>query len=178
VTTDVIEDLQPLYAYVQQDSDMQPHLERLYDLTLEIKAKAVVELGTRYGMSTAALCHGAAVTGGHVYAVDIQCRKPFLAPNFSFIQGDDLNPYVLGLIPDTIDLLFIDTMHTLRQTVRELEVYGERVRPGGLVVCHDTCEIGVRMALWDFLASRGVHYREWPESYGLGVVTVGEPPED
>ena len=46
-------------------------------------------------------------------------------------------------LPDDIDLLLIDTLHTHDQLEGELLRHAGRVRPGGRIVMHDTVTFGL-----------------------------------
>ena len=87
--------------------------------------------------------------------------------------------------------LLIDSSHEYDQTIAELEAYWPRVRPGGLVLLHDTmwdttddpqrwCTeldyVGgpVARAIEAFTGAHGLTWHNRPGSYGLGVITKPE----
>lgn len=124
-------------------SDMQGHLETLRELA---KGRdLVVELGVRHGCSTIALLAG---RPRQMISVDIMPSSDRIMSigqaardagvRWIYRQGDSL----LIDLPDGIDLLMIDTLHTHDQLVGELERHAPRVRPGGAIVCHDTVTFG------------------------------------
>jgi len=165
-------------------SDIWLHLPRLVELVETLHAQHVVELGTRTGVSTVAFLHALEQTGGRLTSVDI-APAPDIGehPNWLFIQGDDLDPHVLRRI-DPADIVFIDTSHLYEQTVQELGVYRWLVKPGGVIVCHDT-ELAqpegappsprflVRRAIEEFVADNGFDWINIPECWGLGIIKVG-----
>lgn len=163
-------------------SDIYLHLPRFVDMVSELDAQHVIELGTRSGVSTVAWLHGLSKTGGRLTSVDIDPGPELEADNWTFIQGDDLDPVVVSTL-EPADVVFIDTSHHYDQTVRELNVYRWLVKPGGRIVCHDTQlrqPIGapprplypVRTAIEEFTAEQGFKWTEHPECWGLGIIEV------
>jgi len=134
--------LPPLEKHWVRCTDIYAHLPTLYKTTVDRRLRRVLELGTRTGESTVALCAGAKEIGGHVTSVDIEpcplaeneVRKAGLENVWTFIRSDDL---ALDW-REPIDHLFIDTSHTYDQTRRELEKYEPLVAPGGAITLHDT----------------------------------------
>lgn len=135
--------LEELFVYNRDVmwSDIRGHLERLHDLVIETNAKRVLELGVNTGVSTSAWLHALEKTGGYLVSMDI--AEPRIRPEIRFLWGeqiwicyvhDDLQ-FDPGL--DSVDILFIDTSHTYRQTLAELQKFGPLVRKGGCIVLHD-----------------------------------------
>lgn len=165
-----------------EDSDIAAHLPYLYEAVVQRDAKIVVELGVRYGNSTSALLAGVHETGGHLWSVDPQPMPPaewLTNERWSLLPDDDLSAAALGFIPDTIGVLFIDTSHMYAHTLMELNLYGPRVRSGGVILLHDTefemaGEEGypVARALDDWCPTVGLSWTNRTGSYGLGVVEI------
>jgi hypothetical protein len=110
-------------------TDICGHMERLRELAT---GKHVLEIGVNTGMSTIAFTAGRPKT---LQSVDID--TPRWRPEVSktdFWQGDSLDFPGSG----PWDVVFIDTDHTMRQTVLELTKYAPKVAPGGCLVLHDT----------------------------------------
>jgi hypothetical protein len=136
--------------YNARDTDMWKHMP-----VLRKHARGnVVELGTRYGVSTSALLAGVEAHGGHVWSVDTEdCSHLFAGhPLWTFRQQESTNTDGL---PDDIDVLLVDTIHTYEQVMAELELWFPRLNPGGMVFGHDTEDINgeptpVRQAFLDF----------------------------
>ena len=57
---------------------------------------------------------------------------------WSFLAADDMSDEAAAWLPGELDILFIDSSHLYDHTLAELRKYVPRVRPGGLVLCHDT----------------------------------------
>jgi predicted O-methyltransferase YrrM len=167
-----------------EPSDIYQHLPTFVDLVDELRAKHVVELGTRTGVSTVAWLYGLERTGGRLTSVDIDA-KPAIGEfdHWTFIQGDDLDPDVVAQLPDEVDVVFIDTSHLYEQTLRELYLYRWLVRPGGVIVCHDTelpqpegaaprPRFPVKTAIQEFVAETGFEWVNVPYCWGLGIIRI------
>jgi predicted O-methyltransferase YrrM len=168
-------------------SDIQGHLPTLYDAVVSRPAARVLELGVRWGTSTASLLAAVDQVGGHLWSVDIaEPRVPDWWANsglWTLLVGDDLSAEILAAVPEQVDMLFLDTSHDYGHTLAELRAYVPRVAPGGLVCCHDTelqAPEGVQpqeafpvaRALDAFCAETGLQWTNNPGSYGLGVIRV------
>lgn len=163
-------------------SDISHHIGLLYSLA----HGNVVELGTRTGVSTAALLAGVEARGGHVWSVDIEdCGALFQHEQWTFTQGDSRNPELPYMLfgeqrsPDLvigqpcIDLLLIDTEHTYEQCSAELALWSEWMRPGGRIALHDPETFpGVRRAIVEFCEARGWNVTFVLPNNGMAVVEV------
>ena len=166
-------------------SDIFEHLPVFVDMVHQANAQKVIELGTRTGVSTIAWLYALEQTGGHLWSVDID-SKPAIGdyPHWTFIQGDDESDVVLSQLPEKVDILFLDTSHHYEHTKRELELYLSQVKPGGLIVCHDTelpmpegappqdGPYPVKRAIQEFTAKHGLRWFNLPNCWGLGIIEV------
>jgi predicted O-methyltransferase YrrM len=190
-------------ARVRAWSDIQGHLAWLLAAATSHHQPRLLELGVRSGNSTAALLLAADRADGHLWSVDAERpRVPSWWPmtgRWTLLVGDDLalaeeaaadplpHPRRQGwLLPDQVDLLLVDTSHTYEHTLAELQAYVPRMRPGGLVCCHDVELVGhdqrgfgltgpdgpVRRALDDYCAAAGLSWEHREGSFGLGVIRV------
>lgn len=173
---------------VYTQSDIQHHLGLLYSLA----RGNVLELGTRSGVSTAALLAGVEARGGHVWSVDLDPRSAEVAKGhlqWTFVQGDSRDTLIVerilqhvGDLSSTreyidddprIDLLLIDTEHVVDVTAAELALWSPHMRPGGRILLHDPETFpGVRRAITEFCARTG-----WAVTYvlpcnGMAVIEV------
>ena len=164
-------------------SDIYLHLPRFVEMVDELKAQHVIELGTRTGVSTIAWLHALEGTGGRLTSVDIDERPPIGDwPHWEFIQGDDTDPEVITRLAPA-DIVFLDTSHLYEHTVVELRLYRWVVKPGGLIVCHDT-ELPlpegapprplypVKTAVREFCEQEGFQWCNFSDCWGLGVIRV------
>ena len=164
-------------------SDFYEHVPFVAGLVTRLRAKTVIELGTRTGVSTAGWLFGLAQTGGHLWSVDLDPEPDLgITAGWTFIQGDDLSSEVFGRLPDA-DIVFIDTSHEYRHTLAELHLYRWKVRPGGLMVLHDTelprplgtprlPRFPVKTAIEQFCHDEGLSWSNRPNNFGLGVIEV------
>lgn len=169
------------------ESDIADHLPFLFDTACRFPGVSVIELGTRTGESTAAFLAAADAVDGHVWSVDItKPRVPqwwYDSPRWSVHVGDDLAPAAAEFAPPVVDVLFIDTSHAYDHTLAELEAFTPRVRPGGVVLLHDT-ELEqpeglpaqppwpVAKALDVFCATHDLKWDNRSGCWGLGVLQV------
>jgi predicted O-methyltransferase YrrM len=164
-------------------SDIYEHLPTFVEMVRERNAQHVIELGTRTGVSTIAWLYGLQATGGLLTSVDID-ERPAIGNHdgWTFIQGDDLDPAITSAL-EPADIVFIDTSHLYEHTVAELNIYRWLVKPGGLIVCHDTNlerpqgaparpKFPVRTALEEFAADNGYEAHFVDNCWGLGWVNV------
>lgn len=174
--------------------DLQGHMAFLRHAAASRHAPVIIEAGVRSGMSTRAFLLGARQTGGLVWSVDLApATVPDVIrghPQWRFLQADDLSSQAQAWLPAACDVLFLDahddnwTIDRLRNHVlSELQTYVPRVRPGGLVLLHDTqwqppdIDLGepaggVAMALDDYCSVTGRDWSNKPGSYGLGIMRI------
>lgn len=171
---------------VSRPSDIHEHVPYFADLAAR-GDQTIIELGTRSGVSTVGWLFGINRAGsGEVFSVDIdpapEMPFPETAP-WTFLQGNDLSLEVLRALPDKADVVFIDTSHDHDQTLAELYVYRDRVKPGGLILLHDTevrhpyrvaiqRPFPVKRAVETFVYEENLHWTNRPNCFGLGVIEV------
>lgn len=124
-----------------QGSDFRGHVRTLRMLARMVRTCG--ELGTRKGVSTAALIAGC----DDVWTVDL-FRQPEVAElelaaqtagvRFRFVEHDTLTLQV----PNAVDLLMVDSLHTAAQVRGELERHGWNVNR--FLVFHDVISFGAR----------------------------------
>ena len=164
-------------------SDIYEHLPTFVDLVTSRNAQHVIELGTRSGVSTIAWLYGLEQTGGRLTSIDID-ERPDIGEHdrWEFLQGDDMHPSIVGQL-SLADIVFIDTSHLYEHTFHELNLYRWLVRPGGVIVCHDT-ELArpegaparpafpVRTAIEEFVETNGYDWTNHRNCFGLGIIEV------
>lgn len=168
----------------QTPSDIYLHLPRFVEMVKACNAQHVIELGTRTGVSTVAWLYALEQTTGRLTSVDLDGKPPIGDhPHWTFIQGDDMDPAISGSL-EPCDILFLDTSHHYRHTLQELHTYRWLVKPGGLLVCHDTelpipefapasdPPYPVKRAIEKFVAETGFEWLNIPECWGLGIIEV------
>lgn len=160
--------------YANSQNDIQHHLPLLF-------AKAsgnVVELGTRTGVSTAALLAGVERYGGHVWSVDIDPQSAQVAaghPDWTFVQASSTDMQTVKKLKKALpcDLLLIDTIHTEDHVASELKIWADCVKPGGTICIHDTETFpGVRVATEAFCEAKGWVVTFVRPCNGMAVIEV------
>ena len=166
-----------------EPSDINEHLPTFVELAAELCAEHVIELGTRSGVSTVGWLWALTGTAGRLTSVDLSPRPDIGEhENWSFIQGDDLDPAIVTRL-DPADIVFIDTSHRYGHTVSELNIYRWLVKPGGLIVLHDTENripedapprplYPVKRAVVEFCEANGYEWHNYPNCWGLGVIQM------
>jgi len=120
-------------------------------LTESIGAKHVVEIGTSNGYSAIWFCLALRTTGGRLTTHDIDERRAKLArENFKRAGVSDIVTLVMGdahetikKIKEPIDVLFLDADKA--GYLDYLEKLLPLVRPGGLILAHNTTNLGSAM---------------------------------
>jgi hypothetical protein len=116
-------------------SDINEHLETLYNLGKE--CSHITEMGVRWVSSTWPLVYSNPkkiisydiVTNPNIIEVINLCNE--YSVDYSFQEKD-----VLLLEIEPTELLFIDTLHTYNQLIKELEIHSNKVSK--YIVLHDT----------------------------------------
>lgn len=164
------------------ENDINEHLPIFSLLVTEFQLKRIVELGTRSGNSTLALLEAAKQIGGTVLSMDVQpcleARQRIIAAGFdsiwTFWQANDLE-VPSSQVPQPIDLLFIDTLHTYGQMQAELAKYGPMVRSGGWIVVHDYVAFpGLTQAIYEYVEKNKAKFHFYPfaNQNGLALIRV------
>lgn len=131
--------LQKYYEHKNNPSDINEHLETLYNLGRE--CSHITEMGVRWVSSTWPLIYSNPkkmisydiVTAPNINEVLELCNEYSI--NYSFEQRD-----VLQIVIEPTELLFIDTLHTYNQLRKELEIHSNKVSK--YIVLHDTEHFG------------------------------------
>jgi predicted O-methyltransferase YrrM len=127
-------------ALADPASDIAEYLPMFRETASRDDVTTVIELGVREGHSTAAFLAG--LEGhGRLWSVDCEPmhdEELAAVPHWTFVLGDDNDPAVWAQLPERCDVAFVDTDHAFTHTVRELDLLAGRVRPGGLILLHDT----------------------------------------
>lgn len=152
-------------------SDIHDHLPRLF----EAAKGNCLEIGVRGGVSTSALLAGLEAHGGHLLSIDIDdCSHLFKGhPQWSFYRLNSVQEaaVVRSLLPETLDLLFIDGDHTFEAVFADLLNYAPQAER---VLLHDTEAAewpGVRQAVEAYVARGGCRVAWHSGSYGMAEIT-------
>lgn len=173
--------------------DLRGHIPFLREC-VTMPAPVIIECGVRRGRSTRAFLLAASNRDGQVWSVDLAPPDvpPVIRdhPRWHFLQADDLSSEAQAWLPASCDVLFLDAHdddwtvdQLIKHVLAELEAYVPRVRPGGLVLAHDTqweprdTDLGapvggVAQALDIYCADTGLEWSNRPGYYGLGVLRI------
>lgn len=153
----------------------------LYQLALDKKPELSVELGVCGGGGSFNLLQG---WTGQVVGIDNANEYPthieFLKQhnNFTFWQGDSIDlAYEVYSVYGTVDILFIDTIHTYNQTIAEFNAWHPYLAHDAIVLFDDLFRDGMEDA-WQHIIQRygygirldNLHQGGSPTDGGFGVV--------
>lgn len=174
------------YEFVRREpSDIQEHLPTLVDLVVSTGATKVIELGVRWGVSTAAFLWALEQTNGHLWSVDTDNRCNLKDDRWTFLMGYDLDLGVMSQLPDDADIVFVDTDHRYDLTRAEIQAFTPKLRSGGYMVFHDTevrnfehhtpgtePPFPVKKAVDELLPEDTYPRQHWTNNHGLTIVTM------
>lgn len=131
-----------------------------------------MEIGVRGGHSTSALLAGVEAHGGHLWSVDVNPCRIFDHTQWTFTQADSIvrKDELLKIVPEKLDVLFVDGDHSYEGCLSDLQTFGPRA---SLILIHDVLAAeypGVRRACEEYAASLGVPLEIKEGSYGMGVI--------
>ena len=127
-------------------TDLCDHLLTIFYETIQVKPNLIVELGVRAGESTWVLERAARLSGAALLSLDLRptsfCSE---YPGWFFVQADDLAfakafiPWAKAHgLPAEIDVLFVDTSHSYRHTLAEINSYFPYLKKNSKAIFHDT----------------------------------------
>lgn len=156
-----VPDLGPLCSGA---SGMAGHLLFLFNLTRELRAQHVVEIGLGGANSALAFLLALRETGGTLTSIDIEERPEArarieaagLAQRWRFVRGSSDAAVEPVRRMSAIDVLLIDGLHTYDQCRRDYFRYAPGVREGGYVLFHDSSAIRGVMDFTRELRERGI----------------------
>jgi len=111
------------------------------------RARHLVEIGSADGGSSVVLGDQARRRSGHLTCIEPKPKQRMIdnMQRYGLIRHYTLIPAAspwLGALeaqlPESIDLLFIDGCHEVRHCLVDYHYLAPRVRPGGVIVFHDT----------------------------------------
>jgi hypothetical protein len=168
------------------------HLPFAHDLIAVLRPSLLVELGTHLGESYFGMCQSVEENGVSCkcYAVDTWQGDPQAGfydesvftevdaynrqnySSFSKLLRSSFDAARDSFADQTIDLLHIDGLHTYEAVRHDFDTWWPKVRPGGVVLFHDTAarhdDFGV-WKLWEELSRQFPHF-EFTHWWGLGVL--------
>ena len=111
----------------------------LFPLIQNIKNPNILELGVQKGRSTLRFLEICDKNNGKLYSVDINdCSDVSNNINWKFIQSRDDNfEYIKSMIPQKLDVIFIDTIHEAKHVKKLIYNYYHLIKPGGYLFIDD-----------------------------------------
>jgi len=163
----------------QPRNDMWEYMDFLLGLARE--SQAILEIGVRGGVSTAAFLCGLRNLGGRLWSIDCNadCARLYAGyPAWTFIAADSRAAHeVIPRITGDLDILFIDGGHDFATAWSDLQNYAPLVRAGGWILMHDAYPIahrrwehGVPEAYERFRRETGYPGQILPGRFGLAVI--------
>lgn len=168
------------------------HLPFAHDLIAALRPRSIVELGTHFGESYFGFCQAVAENAVpcKCYAVDtwqgdshagyydesvfqeVQAYNSANYGSFSALLRDTFDHASEQFGPETINLLHIDGLHTYEAVKHDFETWYPKVRPGGVMLIHDTNARHADFKVWRFWEEISEKYSgfEFSHSWGLGVL--------
>jgi len=168
------------------------HLAFSNDLIAEVRPNVLVELGTHYGESYFGFCQ--AVSENDIscscYGVDtwigeshsgvydesvyqeVSAYNSAHYGNFSYLLRTTFDEAAANFSDESIDILHIDGLHTYEAVSHDFRHWFDKVKPGGIVLMHDTMARHADFGVWKFwgeLEKSHDHFA-FTHSWGLGVL--------
>jgi hypothetical protein len=173
------------------------HIPFAFDLVAAVRSGVLVELGTHYGESYFSFCQAIAANGMSYSAFAVDTWQGDLHTgaygNEVFEEVDAYNrerykpfsrllrmPFeeaALEFGAESVDILHIDGLHTYDAVRRDFETWIGKVKPGGIVLMHDTAVRRRDFGVWRFWDELQEQYRtfQFEHSNGLGVLMKPGP---
>lgn len=150
-------------------NDIQDHIPKLFNAA----NGQCLEIGTRFGCSTAALLYGIEEHGGHLWSVDINNCQIFTGhPNWTFLQADSIKDAaeIKNVLPESLEVLFVDGDHSYEGALADLANFGPMAKR---VFVHDTDAPdfpGVRRAVEEYVKESVREVTYHGGSYGMAEI--------
>ena len=122
--------------------DSDHHLVTIFGLTLQIRAKKMLELGVRWGDTSEPMAVAASMVGGHLTAVDIDqtmwhCPDD-LKPHYTFIKSEAITFLKQEVERGAYyDLVYVDDWHAYEHVKIELELIDKITDKKSIILLHD-----------------------------------------
>lgn len=150
----------------------------IYHLMRRMRPKLVVELGVCTGRCTAHMA--AAEPECTVLAVDPAPQRSALDvarkfKNIDLVMLESTSPLVLAMVIDkSVDICFVDTVHTREQVMAEFFAWKPKMKPGGVMLFDDISENSSMVEAWSELCNNGLCAVSLPHLHhsGFGAVAV------
>ncbi len=126
-----------------------------------------LELGTGQGASGARImpelapdAHFITINYANGHTFGEQLRNWYSDPRLTRIAADTIDPDTLVMVPDGVDLLFVDTTHEAWHAATELRMWQDKLQDGAIVIVDDLNQHDM-MDFWD-----SIHYEKALDNAG------------
>lgn len=111
----------------------------LFSIIKNIPNPNILELGVQNGRSTLKFLDLCNKNNGKLFSVDVDdCSSVSNDKRWVFIKSRDDNfEYIKSIIPDEIDVIFIDTLHEAKHVKKILYYYYKFLKVGGYIFIDD-----------------------------------------
>ncbi len=113
--------------------------ENLFKNIKNINKPNILELGVQKGRSTLKFIEICKKQEGKLFSVDIDdCSNVSNDPVWKFIKTRDDNfDYIKNIIPEKLDVIFIDTLHEAKHVKKIIYNYYDLLKKGGFIFVDD-----------------------------------------
>jgi len=113
--------------------------EELFSKILDVENPIILELGVETGVSTKLFIDLCEKNNGHLFSVDINdCSKVSDSKKWTFIKSRDDNfDFIKPKIKDSIDIIYIDTLHEAEHVKKLIYNYYDNLKVGGYIFIDD-----------------------------------------
>ena len=142
-----MEEIQELFGSflnktINGTADSDQHLVTLFGITLQLKAKNILELGVRDGDTTEPMLTGVTLNQGKITCVDINPTRwvcpEFFKPYYTFVKSDAIKFLEEEIKKGTYyDLVYIDDWHTGPHVAKEIELIDKLTDNKSIILLHD-----------------------------------------
>ncbi len=111
----------------------------LFPIVKKIDNPIILELGVQNGRSTKKFLDVCNKNNGKLFSVDIDdCSSVSNSQNWTFIHSRDDNfSHIKKIIPNEIDILFIDSLHEAQHVEKLIKKYYPLIKNGGYIFVDD-----------------------------------------
>lgn len=171
------------------------HVPFGYDIVEAVKPKILVELGTYSGLSYFTFCQSMKDhdLDGLCYAVDTwegdahtksydesifqevsqYNREHYYG--FSYLLKMRFDQALDHFNEESVDLLHIDGYHTYKAVSEDFTNWFPKVKPGGIILFHDTAARIEDFGVWKFWEEISVKYKSFSFNHGFGLGIILKP---
>lgn len=140
--SEYVQNLRALRLHQGEEASAADQLLFLHDFAAARPAGTFLELGTDQGQATKVILNALHGASGQLVSVDVEdCRTAGSGPNWSFVQSSSTDVDAITTaaprLKDGIDLVYVDSLHTVAHVYAETMGWFPFVKQGGAIVFDD-----------------------------------------